>query len=210
MLVDLSHPLSAGMPIYPGDPTVDVERALTIDTDVVEVHRLHLGTHSGTHLDAPSHTVPDGRTIEQVTLEETIGPALVLGVREAARDGLITWESIQPDTPDTVPSRVFISTGWDAHWGTPKMTEHPGLSPRLVQELWERGMRLLGVDCLSPDPTGGETLPVHDVVLGQDGLIVENLRGLTPLIGSVVDVSVVPMAWTGLDGSPIRAWAQVA
>jgi kynurenine formamidase len=208
-LVDLSHPLQAGMPVYPGDPEVSVERALTIAEDLVEVHALRLGTHSGTHLDAPAHTVVGGRTVDQVSLEETVGPTLVLGAAHAGPDGLIAWESVADAVPAQVPARVFVATGWDAHWGSAELTAHPGLSPELAERLWDRGMRLLGVDCLSPDPTGGDSLPVHDVVLGRDGLIVENLRGLTPFAGQVIEAAVVPMAWHGLDGSPVRAWARI-
>lgn len=143
-IVDLSLPLATGMPVYPGDPEVTVEPALAISECGVEVHRLHLGTHSGTHLDAPSHTVTGGRTVDEIALDRLVGPTLVIDGR-AAVDGFVTLESVGP-LPEQVPERVFVCTGWDAHWGADEMTRHPGLAPELVEELWARGMRLIGVD----------------------------------------------------------------
>lgn len=197
-IVDLSVPVHTGMPIYPGDPEVSISPALTIPESGVEVHSLHLGTHSGTHLDAPSHTLAGGRTVGDIALDRLVGPTLVLDGRNPVA------------LPESVPERVLICVGWDKHWGSERMTAHPAQPLELVEQLWARGMRLLGVDCLSPDPTPGDgDFPVHAFVLGQDGLIVENLRGLAPLIGRTVTTAMVPLRLDGLDGSPVRAWAQV-
>lgn len=196
-IVDLSVPLATGMPVYPGDPEVTIEPELTIDACGVEVHALHIGSHSGTHVDAPSHTVTDGRAVDDVDISRLVGPTLVLDVRR------------EVELPDEVPERVFVCTGWDEHWGAPEMVNHPAQPVELVERLWDRGMRVLGVDCLSPDPTPAEIgrLPVHDLVLGRDGLIVENLRGLVPLVGRTITAAVVPLRLVGVDGSPVRAWA---
>lgn len=208
-LVDLSHRMAAGMPVYPGDPEVHVARALTLGDDGVEVHLLHVGSQSGTHIDAPSHTVSGGRTVDQIKLSEVIGSALVLDGRTTQTEGVVAWSDVAAQIPAQCPARVLVATGWDKHWGTPVMTDHPAIDVELAERLWCRGVRLLGTDALSPDPTGGDGFPVHEVVLGQDGLIVENLTGLGPLVGQVVEVALVPVAWTGLDGSTIRAWARL-
>ena len=65
-LVDLSHPIRDGMPVYPGDPEVSIGPALTVDADGVDVARIRMGSHTGTHIDAPSHTVRGGRTMADV------------------------------------------------------------------------------------------------------------------------------------------------
>ena len=78
---DLTHPLTTGMPVYPGDPEVEIAEALTLPADGCSVRSLHLGSHSGTHVDALAHIIPGGRTIDQVSPEELMGDAVVLYLR---------------------------------------------------------------------------------------------------------------------------------
>ncbi len=88
-LIDLSHPLTTGMPVYPGDPEVTFAPALTVAADGVAVERLDLGSHSGTHLDAPAHSIPGGRTVDRIPLELLWGPARVLRAVAPAAGGLL-------------------------------------------------------------------------------------------------------------------------
>lgn len=203
--VDLTHPLRPGTE-YPGDPPIRSEPALTLATDGVVVTALHLSTHSGTHVDAPCHTVPGGRTMDEVSVDELIGPAAVLRVE--AGDGATIGLADLIDLPARLPSIVLIVTGWDRWFGTDRYPRHPALAPAAAEALWDRGMRVLGVDSYSPDPVDSADFPVHEIVLGRDGLIIENLRGLTGLPGSC-DVGVHPLRVGPLDGAPVRALARI-
>ena len=107
--------------------------------------------------------------------------------------------------PQSLPPIVIIDTGWARWFGQEHRLRHPALAPSAARELVSRGMRVLAVDTLSPDPTGGDASPVHDEVLGADRLIVENLRGLEGLPGRLV-VGFFPLKLGG-DGAPIRAVA---
>ena len=234
-LVDLSHPLVSGMPVYPGDPEVTVEPALTVASDGVAVARLDLGSHAGTHLDAPAHSIIGGATVDEIPLELLTGEAVVLRVGpEHARPGEVFGiDRIAGGVPDRLPRIVLIAAGWDAHFGTEQGLRHPSLAPELAELLWERGARVLGVDVLSPDatdgaaPAGGSVgaggasaadteelgaapagMPVHEFWLGRGGVIVENLTRLTEL-PATVQVSLLPLRIAGGDGSPIRAIAWV-
>jgi kynurenine formamidase len=96
------------------------------------------------------------------------------------------------------------------HFGTERALRHPALGVDAARLLVERGMHVLGVDTLSPDPTdaaGTTDFPVHEVVLGGDGLIVENLTGLEGLPDRV-RIGVFPLRLAG-DGAPARAVAFV-
>lgn len=205
--VDLSHPLRTGMPGYPGDPTVEFESALTIASDGVAVERLSLGSHAGTHLDAPAHAVRGGRTVDAIPLDRLIGDALVLRA-VAAADQRIGPADLA--VPATLPGIVCIATGWDAHFGTAQALRHPVVTLELAETLWARGARVLALDTLSPDPTAqpDQGMPVHEYWLGRDGVIVENLRALAQ-IPDAVELSLVPLRLAGVDGSPIRAVARV-
>lgn len=225
-LLDLSRPIHDAMMVYPGDPAVVVEPGLTLADDGVAVARLSCGTHTGTHLDAPSHTVPGGRTTSEISLEELVGPTLVVHV-DADAGQLVTGQQLEPLLPGRVPPRVFLSFGWDTFFGTDRALEHPGLSAEAAALLWARGMQVLGTDALSPDltqgvgdagddvPDGGTEgddaaagFPVHAVVLGQDGLIVENLTGLRELPAGEHHIGIFPMPLEECDGAPARvvAW----
>lgn len=217
---DLSHPIVAGMPVYPGDPAVRVEPALELAADGVAVARLRLGSHSGTHLDAPAHTVPGGRTTGAIHLDELVGEALVVHLADGAplapgtRIGRPEIEAaLDGGLPDTVPPIVVLDTGWAGRFDGDDATGHPFLDPAAARELVRRGMRILAVDTLSPDPTGSAAdggaavtgFPVHDAVLGADRLIVENLTNLVGL-PERVRIGFFPLP-IDADGAPVRAVA---
>lgn len=224
-MIDLSHPIRTGMTVYPGDPGVRCARSLTIAADGAAVLALSMGSHTGTHVDAPSHTVEGGRSINEVTLGELTGDALVLHLADRVGPGTrIDLAMLAPELEHfvAVPRIVLLHTGWDRHFTTDLAFDHPFLDRDAAEALWQRGMRVLGVDTLSPDRTAAEmaggvtgpvlgkeespaVFPVHDIVLGRDGLIVENLRGLERL-DTLARVGFFPLPLTG-DGAPVRAVA---
>jgi len=208
---ELSHRITSGMQVYPGDPGVEIGSALEVARDGVDVAQLHLGSHTGTHLDAPSHTVPGGRTTGRIGLDELVGESLVVhldGLAPRQLYGLAELASaLAGGLPERVPPIVVVDTGWASRFGTDAALKHPALDPDAAAELLRRGMRVLAVDTLSPDPTGGDGFPVHDVVLGGDALIVENLTGLEGL-PERVRVGLFPLP-IDADGAPVRAVAFV-
>ncbi|WP_125107125.1 cyclase family protein [Gulosibacter massiliensis] len=207
MLIDLSHPIGTGMPVFPGDPEVTVRPAAELERDGFAVARLELGSHSGTHVDAPAHSIAGGRTIDQVALDELVGEAAVLQLPGLAAGEVITVERLAPllDAGLGGARIVLLATGWDAHWGEASYFAHPTLGADACRALIEAGMHVLGMDTLNPDPSDGGELEVHRLVLGSDRLIIENLRGLTGL-PSRVRFAGVPLRLDAGDGSPIRAY----
>ncbi len=208
---DLSQPVRTGMTVYPGDPDVVITAALTLEHDGVAVAGLRLGSHSGTHLDAPAHTVPGGRTTGSVGLDELSGEALVVHLPPLpprTTYGLAVLDAaLREGLPDRVPAIVVVHTGWARHFGTAAAVEHPALEAAAAAELIRRGMHVLAVDTLSPDHTmpGQAEFPVHAIVLGRDRLIVENLTNLDGL-PERVHIGIFPLA-IDADGAPVRAVA---
>lgn len=209
-IIDLSHRIEDGMPVYPGDPSVHIHHALEVASDGVAVDDVRMGTHTGTHVDAPSHTVEGGRTMADVGLEELVGEALVIRVHELAEGEVCGWDRLNEAAgglPDRVPPIVVVDTGWAQWFRDERRTRHPAIGADAARELVVRGMRVLAVDTLSPDLTESSdgSFPVHEVVLGADRLIVENLRGLEDLPARV-RLGFFPLRLNG-DGSPVRAVA---
>jgi arylformamidase len=205
-LVDLSRALESGMPVFPGDPEVELEPAGALPP--WRVTRLHLGTHSGTHIDAASHFVPGGTTIDRYPLERFVLPALVAPIDAGAGEA-ITWSSLAAVLPGQLDGlAVLLRTGWDAHWGSDQALGHPYLSEEAASALVAHGVRLVGTDALNVDATEAGTTHVHAALLGADVLIVENLTGLDALESGRTYLCVfVPLRIEGADGSPIRAYA---
>lgn len=211
-LVDLSVPIETGMPVYPGDPQVSVGPALTVAGDGVNVLRLHLGSQSGTHVDAPFHVDDTLPALDELPLERFWGPAVVVDVR-----GLAPRSPIGPE-PFREAARagamVLVATGWSAHWGSEAYAAHPYLTEEAARLLVERGVRTVGIDALSVDPTPADDFPAHRVLCGAHAVIAENLTGLGRLLdaqerGLPIEVSLLPLRLPGADGAPVRAVARV-
>lgn len=204
-VVDLSHRLDDRTPAYPGDPAVRLSPARSLERDGYRVQHLHLGTHSGTHVDAPAHVVEHGIGVDALPLHLLVGPAVVVDLRDLGPREPVGWERLAAYAR---PGRMLVlHTGWDRFWGSVRYEDHPYLDAEAAWELVTVGVRTIGVDALSIDETGGEDLPAHEALLGAGGVVVENLTNLAALDHPEPVLSVLPLPLRGGDGSPVRAVA---
>ncbi|GBE80861.1 hypothetical protein SCP_0305810 [Sparassis crispa] len=215
-IIDLTHPLvPAGVPACPGHPIYNAELISSLSAGAfANVHALSLGSHTGTHLDAPYHFFMDGAPIHALDLELlAAAPALVVDLRAKPAHAPITWADLTPHA-HAMRSGValLLCTGWSRFYGQENYSDHPWLEPDAARRVLEMGVRVIGMDALSPDEwaAGVDTGMVHRIVLGSGGVIVENLCGLGRLVESGWErplVSLLPLNLQGCDGSPIRAVA---
>jgi arylformamidase len=200
-LVDLTVPITVGMPAHPVHFGPSVEPYARHADDGYRATRITLSSHLGTHVDAPSHFVGDGATLEDVRIEDLVGPAEVVRLH-----GLAPRQELMPeDVPPSGATRILLHTGWAAATGyAPRyFTEYPSISAELARELVARGVVLVGLDTPSVDHDPGET---HHILLGAGMVIVENLAGLER-IPDLIDLIVLPLPIVGGDGCPARAIA---
>jgi arylformamidase len=204
---DLSHAILDGMSFYPGDP----EPRLTpvAMPEPWRVTQLSMGTHTGTHIDAAAHFLPGGKTIDRYPVERFCVSGIVIPIVALDED-----QSIEEDTLAehlaVLPPRgvVLVQTGWDRYWKSERYLCHPYLSAEAAQLLVDCGASMVGIDTLGVDSTVQGTSHAHEILLGNDVLIVENLARLDQLLpGRVYQFSFLPLPLTGLDGSPVRAIA---
>ncbi|PSR74320.1 hypothetical protein PHLCEN_2v9937 [Hermanssonia centrifuga] len=218
-LVDLSHTLQKDMPIYPGDPAFQCCPALTVQESGVNVQSVRLGSHCGTHIDAPYHFFENGDKIEELPLSNFLGPAVVVDVTGKAPRQRIVWADVvqfeqRIRQGATEGSLLLFRTGWSRYWGTDEYFNHPFFDGEIAQRLVDIGIRVIGVDTLSPDEThlddsGYTTMDfsVHKIVLGAGAIIAENLTNLEAIQHGDWMVSMAPLKIVGSDGSPVRALA---
>lgn len=211
-IIDLSHTLSTtGMSLWPGHPAFSSYKFQTIEEHSSNVTALSFGSHTGTHIDAPSHFIANGSTIDELDLQRLFGRAVVVDVRGKGPRERIGWEDVERYEGELGEGViVLICTGWSRYWGTEKYGEHPYLDPDAARELVVRGVRVIGVDTLGPDEMKehSEGVSAHGVILGAGGMIAENLRGVEEVLGLARPaVSLLPVKIGGCDGAPIRAIA---
>ncbi|WP_343319355.1 cyclase family protein [Arthrobacter sp. TMP15] len=216
-IVDLSQPVSSGMQVFPGDPMVSSRAVATNAADGFQVAELHLGTHSGTHVDAPLHTIDGGMAVDELNLTALCGPARIIRVLGAEPRSMIKFSTVAAQLENlTAGTIVLFHTGWSVHFNTPAYLEHPHLDPDIAKHLLAQGVSVIGVDTLNPDPTpeaqtdGPLHLPVHQHILGAGGAIIENLSNLAAVTWNNPIFAALPLRLIGLDGSPVRAVAMRA
>lgn len=210
-IVDLSIPLDRQTPVYPGDPSPEIRRATRIETDGFNVLSLSIGSHSGTHVDAPYHMLEAGARLEDLDLGRFVGPLVVADATGLQPRSPVTRERIEPVAERLQPGAILaIRTGWaDLHRGSDTYADHPHLDPEACARVLDRGIRTIAIDALSPDPTRTEdpVFPVHELVLGAGGVIAENLANLGE-VGPDALLCLFPIRLgEEADGAPCRAIA---
>lgn len=205
-IVDLTRPIREGMQVYPGDPEPTAEQTTTLAEEGFELHRLVLGSQTGTHLDAPSHTLAGGGHSDSVQLSRLIGRGVVIDVRrdEAREGGLI---SPGPWVEDLEPGDIVLfRADWDRFDDTERAWQHPGLNPDLAVAIVARGVAAIGLDFASVDRHGTDLL-AHRILAAGGVPVIENLTGLARVDWIDPLIIILPLAWPGLDGVPVRAVA---
>lgn len=225
-VVDLTHPLSADFPVYPGYTPFSATVTSTIDGIGSLSRQVTMEEHVGTHVDAPAHFVMDGDDVSSIPPERLIAPLVVIDVSGRARrdsdatvqiDDVLGWE----EDHGNLPAGAFVAmhSGWAARAGDPDAflnvgpddaLHFPAWSPETVAFLVEqRDIVGLGVDTLSMDNATSPTFESHMILLGAGHYGVENLAGLADVPPAGATVIVGAPRFSGGSGGPARVFALV-
>jgi kynurenine formamidase len=201
------------MALRPGMRGAEFETARELERDGWNARMLHLYSHAGTHMDAPSHFGIGNQTIDTIPLSRCMGPAWIADVGEAAPRTLIhvddlgdVADKLQPD------DGLLIKTGWSARVMQPAYRDElPRVSLELARWCVEHQVRILGVEPPSvADVHNREELTaVHTTLLEAGIIIVEGLTHLDAIAKEKVTFMAFPLKIAGGDGSPARAFAVV-
>ena len=214
-IIDLSFPIHEGMTTFPSHwhPMVEISQLGRHGIEDRESRKLVIGTHTGTHVDAPLHFVRGGTTIDKIPLDLMTGPASLVDLPSRHKEE-IGLPALKAALKGKRPARrLLLRWRWSKHWGTMRYyTEAPYLSVEACRWLVASGVRLLGTDTPSVDchDHGWRTAndaPNHRALLGRGLFLVEYLNNLDKLRKTTFELTVAPLNILGADGAPARVLA---
>ena len=212
-IVDLTQDIHNGMWTFPRPwfPKLEVKQMGFFDQVGRNTHSITIGSHHGTHVDAPYHQIADGETIENVSLDILVGPAGMVDFSDVTPGTKITASMLEERIHGNWPERIVFNLGWAKNWNTEAYFHNP---PHFAEDAGElirdHHVKLVGMDTSSPDthePGAKKDSPVHKILLGSGVIIVENLCNVDKLGNNPFVLYALPIKVRGSDGSPARCIA---
>lgn len=201
-IYDITVPISPELPVYPGDPPIELDRVMSLENgDIANVSRLCCSTHIGTHVDPPSHFIPGAMTLDQLPLETLIGPAKVVDTGDAPFIDAAVLNRCELNGA----TRVLFKTRNSKFWPQEKIfrEDFVYVEPDAARLLVERGVQLVGIDYLSVEKFNFDQPATHLVLLGAGVVIVEGLA-LQNIRPGDYELVCLPLKIKDGDGSPAR------
>ena len=214
-MIDLSRVIYDGMPKIPVLPDVHVHRCLSLEKGhPLNVTEISLACHAGTHVDAPVHIIDNGKSIEEIPLEDFVGPGAIIPVKKRGGEEVTARDLEDSGVPVSRGDILMLFTGWDEKFESPDYNIHPYLSIDAAEWIVGKGVKLLGIDCITVDlPTPmrqkGFEYPVHRILLGNGVLIAENVANLGKVAGKKSRILALPLKVKGSDAGHARIIAEI-
>lgn len=214
-MVDLTRVIYDGMPKIPVLPDVHVRKFFSLEKGhPLNVTELSLPCHAGTHVDAPIHIVPDGKSIEELPLDSFVGPGAVIPVKKRGGEQVTAKDLEGSGVSVHRGDILMLYTGWDEKFESQDYNLHPYLSVDAAEWIVAKGAKLLGIDCITVDlPTPlrqkGFDFPVHKALLGNGVLIAENVANLGKIVGKKTRILALPLRVKGGDAGHARIVAEI-
>lgn len=209
-VIDLTHTIWEGMPVYPGTETPRLIPANSYERDGFRETLLKMTTHTGTHMDAPAHLFPDRPTLDRLPAAQFIGRALAVDCRHLHEGEAVTMDCLRPygEKVDRADFLLF-NLGWDKRWGTDAyFGDYPCLGDDVMDYVIAGRYKGIGFDVIGLDPIADENLTRHKRLLSARDIVnIENLAHLDQCGRDLFNFSCFPLKLENADGSPIRAVA---
>ena len=209
-VIDLTHTIESGMPVYPGTEPPILEPANTYDRDGFRETKISMYSHTGTHMDPPAHLFRDRTTLDAFPPEQFIGKALVIDCTSLKEGEPITMDHLSRyGTKAETADFLLFYLGWDARWGSEAyFGDYPCLDDSVLEYILEGSYKGIGFDVIGLDPIADGNLTRHKKLFQTRDIInIENLCNLGLCGNELFWFSCFPLKIRDCDGSPIRAVA---
>ena len=211
MIIDLTHTITPEMPMYPGTTAPAMAPTGSLTRNGFRETQITLASHTGTHMDAPSHLLRDGATLDVLPASQFCGRASVLDV-SGVTGGVITAGFLRSHNCALLSADfVLFYTGWEKKWGTDAYYEDafPVPDEEAARYLVSCGLKGVGTDALSVDTLRTKGFPVHRTLLDGGLVVIESLC-LKKVVGRKNFLFfALPLKFQNADGAPVRAIAEL-
>jgi len=208
-LTDLTHPLTESTPVFPGDPSFKkIEIASLHSGSCYNLSSLHMGNHTGTHIDFPAHVNNSGKTSSDYTLDDLSGEGIIIEYPKTEDERIfgISKEFIHKQKIKKGDIIFFKTSNGNISLDT-LSEEFVFLSKEGAKELVEKKVSIVGIDYMSIDSLADENLSAHHALLGNNIPVVENLC-LNKINPGRYYFYIVPLNIPGMDGQQVRVFAR--
>jgi kynurenine formamidase len=197
--IDLTMALTPDTPVYPGDPQVEITQITSVADDGYMDHTVKMGTHNGTHIDAPAHMIEGGKMLSDFPLDTFIGPGKLVDARNGLTPAGIDAAGVEQG------DIVLLYTGASDIYTDPDYYYHePVVSDEAAMHLIKLGVKMVGLDMGSIDE---DPFIIHKALLRKDILIIENLVNLSALLNAEFKIHALPLN-LHVEGAPARVIAE--
>lgn len=207
-IIDLSHLLNNRTPVYPGTEKPVFEQANTIEVNGFAETKISMYSHTGTHIDAPGHMISGHKLLDELDISTFFGPAVCIDCTRILNE-TISLENLLPFS-DLIKQVDFIllKTLWSEKWlDNEYFGAFPTLSVQACEWLTGYNLKGIGLDTISIDKMGSQTMENHFIVLKKGMVIIENLNNLQAIGNEIFTFSCFPVKYENADGSTVRAVA---
>ena len=193
-VVDLSHTISPGMPVYPGTAPPLFETPVSIEKDGFLEKKITFFSHTGTHVDAPAHMRVGGVTLDKMGIDRFVGEGMVVDITIGQYD-IIEKETLLPlEGRLKKVDFVLLYSGWSKFWGSEAyFRDYPVLSEEAVVWISRYDLKGIGVDMISVDRVESPDMKNHHVLFEHEMIIIENLTNLDSIINKKFTFSCLPL-----------------
>ena len=210
-VIDLTMRITPSIRVYPGSPQPSFIPWSKFDRHGYDSEAMFMSTHTGTHVDAPSHFKPGLASIDMISTDRLVCNAVLIRAEKSANQ-LIEEQDLGNQISEG--DAVVIATGWEKRSSSRNyMSENPGLSEQAARYLARKRVNAVAIDCPSIDGGADSRFIAHNILLSCNILVVENLCNLNRVTSSrsrssdTFTLIISPLKLGGATGSPARVFA---
>lgn len=205
-VIDLSHSINKDMTTYTQETKPCINKIATINNQGYNETKINIFSHNGTHIDAPYHMIKEGKSLDKFDIDSFLGNAIIIDVSHITKH--IEVQDLKSyEKQIAVSDFVILNTSWWKKWRRDEFFRNfPVLSEEAAKYLISFNLKGVGVDTISVDSFNSKNYEIHNILLDNEKLIIENLNNLDKLPEKFLFIA-TPLKYEEADGCPVRAIA---